>query len=1074
MTNFLTLDTDITNSQSAPSELPKKICVVMPGIVGPDMADLSMYQGVSDIVGVCDGLVRILAEEGHGVVVAYIINDATDTLLIDKARMHYARYDVILKPIASIPPIDEFNILDRKWQSIWALHDWLRTQEKFFDVVHIPDWKGLGYGALLAKSLGLAFRTTHFVVHGLSPTLWRTEREWRLLSDEEELGWVFAERRCVELADTFVCADEKLMTWMSDVGYRIPTRSFLSPCSHYPAWTKDCWIVEDNDKTSDASHWRDVWLHWHAQSKHFEAVVAQFIEKMQTANTKSPSVTICIVHYERPSLVRMAVDSVLAQNYAQLDAILIDNGSENPGAKEAVEEIEVLFQKRDWRVLRQENRCVGAARNAAAAEAQGDWLLFLDDDDLLFPDAVSRLVHAACFSGADAIPAAYMRFSGHGDPRDNTSSHIGPLRFLGAARTLNILGNVAGGTGILVRRSAFVAAGGFGEEYGVALEDMAFLNRLMGIGFRIEPLPDPAYFYRIHAKSTSSTWRDSHNFLGSRYLVFSSHARSLPVDEQAFSAFSLAHYLRSGALGDELADREARIGALGDELADREARIGALGDELADREARIGALGDELADREARIGALGDELADREARIGALGDELADREARIGALGDELADREARIGALGDELADREARIGALGDELADREARIGALGDELADREARIGALYNSRSWRMTSPLRSVGRATRRSARFTRRIISKIVRRAWNLIPIPPVAKTLVKDRLFERMPRLFQHSYAYQIWRQTKKSSVSVHAFQTDGVNAATHGQKTKTSLSWGIVTMPHTLFIAKSIKNQLRKYGWNVDIITDPSNEFFHDMYIVICPQVFKNLPPFEKMISFQLEQSVSCRWFTDDYLDTLNRSFAVLEYATYNFPFLKRKGIDYPNLYYLPVGGITGFGQTVEKSIKATDVLFYGDNLTSTRRQNMLSALNSKFNVRIENNLYGHPMTQAIREARVVINLHYYENALLEVPRIWECLSLGTMVVSESAKDQDDYPELHGAVKFFEQGSIDSMVYAVKEVLENPIPEKEISFAVEESEHRFSIMFENFLLGTGVLPSEHVKE
>ena len=115
-----------------------------------------------------------------------------------------------------------------------------------------------------------------------------------------------------------------------------------------------------------------------------------------------------------------------------------------------------------------------------------------------------------------------------------------------------------------------------------------------------------------------------------------------------------------------------------------------------------------------------------------------------------------------------------------------------------------------------------------------------------------------------------------------------------------------------------------------------------------------------------------------------------------------------------------------------------------------------------------------MEQAIREAKVVINLHYYENALLEVPRIWECLSLGTMVVSESAKDQNDYPELHGVVRFFEQGSIDSMLCAVKEVLDNPIPEKAISRAIEKSEHRFSFMFDRFLVGTGILPSKHVEK
>ena len=379
-----------------------------------------------------------------------------------------------------------------------------------------------------------------------------------------------------------------------------------------------------------------------------------------------------------------------------------------------------------------------------------------------------------------------------------------------------------------------------------------------------------------------------------------------------------------------------------------------------------------------------------------------------------------------------------------------------------------------MTSSLRSIGRAVRRLALFTRRVISKIVRTAWKLLPISLAAKMFIKDRLFERMPLLFQHSYAYQIWKQTKKIFVPVHEFQPKGINSVIHNQKTKMPLFWGIMATSHTLFIAKSIENQLRRHGWNVDLMTNPPDEFFHDLYIVICPQIFEKLPPFEKMISFQMEQSISSRWFTDNYLDILSHSFSVLEYATHNFPFLKSKGIAYPHLYYLPVGGISGFGQVPKLSTKIIDVLFYGDSLSSPRRQRMLSALSSKFNIRIENDLFGSPMEQAIREARVVINLHYYENALLEVPRIWECLSLGTMVVSESAIDQNDYPELNGAVKFFKQGSIDSMICAIEEALGNLVSEKVISFSVEKSERKFSFMFDRFLIGMNILPCDYVRK
>ena len=100
--------------------------------------------------------------------------------------------------------------------------------------MHVSEWRGLGYGPLLAKSLGLAFGETHFVVKGSSPTLWAAEGNRQLLSTEHDLGWVFMERRSVELADTVICGSVHLLEWMREAGYAMPARSFLWP-NAFPA-----------------------------------------------------------------------------------------------------------------------------------------------------------------------------------------------------------------------------------------------------------------------------------------------------------------------------------------------------------------------------------------------------------------------------------------------------------------------------------------------------------------------------------------------------------------------------------------------------------------------------------------------------------------------------------------------------------------------------------------------------------------------------------------------------------------------------------------------------------------------
>lgn len=101
------------------------------------------------------------------------------------------------------------------------------------------------------------------------------------------------------------------------------------------------------------------------------------------------------------------------------------------------------------------------------------------------------------------------------------------------------------------------------------------------------------------------------------------------------------------------------------------------------------------------------------------------------------------------------------------------------------------------------------------------------------------------------------------------------------------------------------------------------------------------------------------------------------------------------------------------------------------------------------------------------AKVVVNLHYYEDALLEMPRIQECLSLGVPVVSEASQDQNDYREVASAVRFFPQGDIPAMVAAVGHALAQPISSATVRAAAEAGWLRFKFMFDRFLLGNRLL-------
>jgi hypothetical protein len=281
------------------------------------------------------------------------------------------------------------------------------------------------------------------------------------------------------------------------------------------------------------------------------------------------------------------------------------------------------------------------------------------------------------------------------------------------------------------------------------------------------------------------------------------------------------------------------------------------------------------------------------------------------------------------------------------------------------------------------------------------------------------------------------------------------------------------WGILCTPHTLFIARAIAERLASHGIESEIVTGSIRSFAHDFYIVLCAQMFKHLPPADKRVIFQLEQTVSSRWFTPQYMKTLKDSLGVLEYSLTNIDFLAKNGLKYPKVHYLPIGASLDETVAVGEGSKQYDFVFYGDSLSSDRRRRFLEKLQEVYSVKICNDLFGDELYAVIRDSRVVINIHYYEGALLEMPRICECISLGVPVLSEGTFDQDEYPELEGAVTFFKEGSIDSMMACAAELLDN-IEKVDLEGATIVSASRFNFMLDRFLTAIGVVPANIILE
>lgn len=279
--------------------------------------------------------------------------------------------------------------------------------------------------------------------------------------------------------------------------------------------------------------------------------------------------------------------------------------------------------------------------------------------------------------------------------------------------------------------------------------------------------------------------------------------------------------------------------------------------------------------------------------------------------------------------------------------------------------------------------------------------------------------------------------------------------------------------VIHTRQTIFVAHALETHLNSLGFMAAISEEMPIIFSDDLYIVICPQIFKRLPPNEKRIVFQMEQSVSPRWFTQDYINILYNSLAVFDYSPDNIKFLQGQGLPDDLLYYIPLSPINNYLSTeligkLKKFLhyKKCEVLFYGD-IKNHRRQLFLKELSKNFDLRVEKNLFGPDLWAAILGAKVVVNIHYYEGALLESTRICECLSLNAFVVSETTFDQGRHLDWESHVRFTPIDDVNSMVSVIKKHLDSSSEYSLHELNTRYASSTFNVKLESSLSKLGII-------
>jgi glycosyltransferase involved in cell wall biosynthesis len=212
-----------------------------------------------------------------------------------------------------------------------------------------------------------------------------------------------------------------------------------------------------------------------------------------------PKFSVIIATYNRAKYITATLESLRAQEFKDFEAIVVDDGSTDNTP-------ELLKPHRSWlKVFQEQNGGPGRARNVAVGHATGEYIAFLDSDDIWFPWTLSTFADVVeQHSNPDLIAAKLKLFW-----KDEELAMVEhePLRveafpdYYGSSYKRYFVG--AGM--MVVRRDAFQKAGGFTEQR-IYAEDCDLALRFgLADGF-VQIMSPMTFGHRRHANNASKDW----------------------------------------------------------------------------------------------------------------------------------------------------------------------------------------------------------------------------------------------------------------------------------------------------------------------------------------------------------------------------------------------------------------------------------------------------------------------------------------------------------------------------------------------------------------------------------------
>ena len=250
---------------------------------------------------------------------------------------------------------------------------------------------------------------------------------------------------------------------------------------------KEFWNhVRDRLEPEDVPY--DPWFRQHQPSEE------ELKKQRKTGVEGGPLISVIVPAYKTPAaFLEQLVDSLRNQTYVNWELCLADASGDDETVERTLEkygdDARIRYLKLD------SNEGIAQNTNAAAAMAKGDYLAFMDHDDLIAPQALYRVAEAAVKKGADLIYTDEDKVTA--DLKKHLQPHFKPDFNLDLLRSNNYI------THLLVVKRSLTEGGPLFDPAFDGAQDYDFIFRMTEKAERIVHIPEILYHWRTHASSTA-------------------------------------------------------------------------------------------------------------------------------------------------------------------------------------------------------------------------------------------------------------------------------------------------------------------------------------------------------------------------------------------------------------------------------------------------------------------------------------------------------------------------------------------------------------------------------------------